>query len=74
MILQTIVQNRIRKAGTGIETVTTVFSFGPLKFVVTANIPDDEDSGTSYVKLELVATSDDREPTPRWAPWEKDKK
>jgi hypothetical protein len=69
MILQAVVNNRIRQAGTGIEVVTTVFTLGPLKLVIIANLPDNGDSGTSYVKLELVPSSEDRDATPKWSIW-----
>jgi hypothetical protein len=70
MILQSIVPNRIRQAGTGIELVTTIFTLGPIKLVVIANLPDNGDSGTSYVKLELVPSAEERDPSPRWSVWE----
>jgi hypothetical protein len=70
VILQSIVPNRIRQAGTGIEVVTTVFTLGPIKLVVIANLPDNGDSGTSYVKLELVTSADRREAEPVWSLWE----
>jgi hypothetical protein len=73
VILQSIVPNRIRQAGTGIEVVTTVFTLGPIKLVVIANLPDNGDSGTSYVKLELVTSQEQREPSPVWSVWEQKK-
>jgi hypothetical protein len=54
MILQSVVLNRIRQASTNIETVTTTFSLGPLRFNVVANLPDKGESGSTYVQVELM--------------------
>ena len=58
MILQAVVKNRIKDSSTEIETVTTIFSFGPFKVTVTANLPADRDESTSYVKVELNKFAD----------------
>lgn len=59
MILQQEVPNRVKVSRNGIDIITTVFAFGPIRIVVIANIPPDgQEQGTSYVRIELMKSAE----------------
>jgi hypothetical protein len=59
VIIQKEVPNIIKDSRHGLEIITSVFSFGPIRVVVIANIPPDkEKKGSSYVRIELMPSAE----------------